>query len=179
MPELSQMFARAAAAASGFAASLLGCRGVFTALARDHAALRTLLGRVITADGDDLRRAVLEEARREFCAQNRAKEAELYPVMARIADTRELAARGAETDRELERRLDALAGRDVGAAGWLEEFAEVAAAVEDHLAEEERRLLWRCREVVDDDHAEAMEELYARAKAAAAADWSQRQSQTR
>lgn len=142
------------------AAATRSNRGIFQRLQSEHEQLASLCRRLAESEDPELRADLFPRVESAVLAHTRGEEWEVYPVLERHRETRDLAERGqAGLDEivELLRRLSALEYDD---PEWSSCFGALKRRLEEHAEEEEHDLIPRAKLVVDDAAAQRIESRY-------------------
>lgn len=135
-------------------------RGIFQRLQSEHEELASLCRRLAESEDPELRSKLFPKVERRVLAHVRGEEREVYPVLERHGETRDLTERaqgGLDEIVELLRRLSAFEYDD---PEWSDCFGALHRRLEEHAEEEEHDLIPRAKLVLDDTAAQEIESRY-------------------
>lgn len=147
-------------------ATFKGLKGVFRTLMKQHGEASSLLGRLQSSDTQEDCRELWPRLRGELLSHERAEIAELYPLLRADERTRQVAEHHDQEAAELELVIAQLHATDLNPAGaeWKRLLNALGEMVAHHVGEEESKWFSLAQEVIGDDEAERLDEVFALAK---------------
>jgi hemerythrin superfamily protein len=129
---------------------------------KDHKTLRTLLTRIVTANGEERREELVEKLRVELVAHERMEEEVFYPPLRDNKKTHDIVLEGYQEHHVADLILDELVELPPGNEMWHAKANVLKENVEHHIEEEENEMFPKARKVLSEDQ---LEELGARMEA--------------
>jgi hemerythrin superfamily protein len=145
-------------------AVLSGETGIFNTLRGEHQEIRSLMHRLLAttddAPGVRVRFELIDYIRDEMIAHARAEEREFYAVMKQYDATKDEAQERLDEHEELERWVEELISMPPADPMWMASFESFVSMVERHLRHEEEELFPRARNLLTDEQARQIDQLY-------------------
>jgi len=157
---IEQAASKTMGAAKVAKATLKGLTGVFKHLMQEHGEVSVLMKRVSMSSDAQVRREHYPKIRMELLSHERAEIAEVYALLGRREDTREMVADHNAEARDLEAAIRGLDMLDPTGSEWGPAFERMAVLVEEHVAEEESNFFPRAQEAIGEDLAKTLLSAY-------------------
>jgi hemerythrin superfamily protein len=139
---------------------------IYEALKKDHDGVKELLQRLVgSADADQAtRKALIAKIRDELVPHSRAEEAVFYNSLRTIDETKGLVSHSYQEHMEAEALLRTLQAMDVVNADWTKVARKLKDALEHHIQEEEGAIFTAAKQVLADDEAQVMGQVFEQMK---------------
>lgn len=157
---MSEISAKINGAAQQAATVFKGQRGIYAALAKEHAEIASLLREAQEDTDPEHRHRLLRTVRHVLLSHARAEERTLYRALADFDDTRSIVAHGHAEHDELERLLRNVTLFELGSEAATQAIADLRAAVGRHVEEEESDLFARAQDLLYVAESRRLEDLF-------------------
>ncbi|MGE0789439.1 MAG: hemerythrin domain-containing protein [Sandaracinaceae bacterium] len=162
--KMEEVVSKVAGKAKRAGAAMGGLDGVFRTIVEQHGEALALLQRCKAANEAGKRRELWKTVRSELLSHEKAELREVYPELAKHAETREIVAQHEREANELEEMIHKVDGTPVGTDTWHERIVELTAMVKQHADEEQNDFLPRAQAILGSDRAEALDRPFRQAK---------------
>jgi hemerythrin superfamily protein len=164
---IEQIASKTMGTAHAVKAGFKGLRGVFLHLAEEHGEVGAMMSRVSKSTDPDVRREHYPKIRAELLSHERGEVEEVYSVLSKRDETRDIAKAHDAEAKELEHAIAAVDAFDFANPGWGAAFDHLFALVQQHVEEEEGDFFPRAQAAIGEDQSKALLDRYEAAKKAA------------
>ncbi|HVZ32828.1 MAG TPA: hemerythrin domain-containing protein [Polyangiaceae bacterium] len=159
-----EMASSAMGKVKGAKAALEGLSGVFRHLAQEHGEVSALLMRVKMSSDVELRRNLFPDIRKQLLSHERGELREVYPVLNKYPQTKEIVERHGQEATQLEHQIEKLQKMNVEDAQWAQSFERLVDLVQHHVREEEDEFFPAAQRTIGEDETKKLLKRYEEAK---------------
>lgn len=145
-------------------ARVKGLKGVFRQLAEEHGEVSALLQRVSASSDPAVRKRLFPKIRTELLSHERAERSELYPLLEKHAETRDIVKDHNREADQMETLLDELEAQSFDSAQWGNTFERLVDVVKHHTSEEEDNYFPKAQKIFGEQRTESLKKDYLKAK---------------
>jgi hemerythrin superfamily protein len=138
-------------------AQMLGLRGVFATLAKEHGEVTALLKRVQLSEDTDVRRNLFPKIRAELLSHEQAELKEVYPTLRQHPATSQIAEEHDLDAKELSDMIRTIETLNYESPEWMDAFDSLAKIVEEHAELEENEYFPVAMEAIGADEARRLD----------------------